>query len=131
MTAMKWDEVDIPASATGGNIALIIPTQGASPSGGTLCFGHVIPTEGAAVECPHEKLGGVAALDYWMELATLEKTVLELLPISRTVPTTITRITASITAYSAISWPSSSNHKFRRYSLMLPPFNLSAFKKVS
>jgi hypothetical protein len=54
---MKWDEVDIPASATGGNIALVIPTQGASPSGGTLCFGHVIPTEGAARGRPQEEQG--------------------------------------------------------------------------
>jgi hypothetical protein len=36
-------------------------------------------------------------------LATLEKTVLELEPISRSVPTTIIRITATITAYSAMS----------------------------
>ena len=41
--------------------------------------------------------------DYWRELPTLENTLLALEPISRTVPTTITRITASITAYSAIS----------------------------
>lgn len=42
-----------------------------------------------------------------MELATREKTLLALEPISRIVPITITRMTASITAYSAISWPSS------------------------
>jgi hypothetical protein len=41
--------------------------------------------------------------DYWMELATFENTLLAFDPINRTVPTTITRITASITAYSAIS----------------------------
>src|SRR5580700_1871120 len=40
---------------------------------------------------------------YWTELATCEKTVFAFEPISRIVPTTITRITASITAYSAIS----------------------------
>jgi hypothetical protein len=40
---------------------------------------------------------------YWIELAACEKTVLALEPISRTVPTTMTRITASITAYSAMS----------------------------
>jgi hypothetical protein len=40
---------------------------------------------------------------YWMALPTLENTLLAFEPISRTVPTTITRITASITAYSAIS----------------------------
>ena len=38
-----------------------------------------------------------------IELATDEKTLFELPPINRTVPTTRTRITASITAYSAIS----------------------------
>jgi hypothetical protein len=45
---------------------------------------------------------------YWMELATFEKTLFAFEPMSRTVPTTITRITANMTAYSAISWPSSS-----------------------
>jgi hypothetical protein len=48
-----------------------------------------------------------------MELATLEKTVFELEPIRRTVPTTRTRITASITAYSAMSWPESSDQSLR------------------
>ena len=42
---------------------------------------------------------------YCIELAACEKTVLALEPISRIVPTTMTRITASITAYSAMSWP--------------------------
>ena len=42
---------------------------------------------------------------YWIELAACEKTVLEFDPISRIVPTTITRITASMTAYSAMSCP--------------------------
>ena len=40
---------------------------------------------------------------YWTALATDEKTLLALLPTRRMVPTTIIRITASITAYSAIS----------------------------
>ena len=41
---------------------------------------------------------------YWLiELATLENTLFALAPMSRIVPTTITRITASITAYSAMS----------------------------
>ena len=44
-------------------------------------------------------------LRYWTELATEENTLLALEPISRMVPTTITRMTASITAYSAMSWP--------------------------
>jgi len=50
-----------------------------------------------------------------MELATLEKTLFAFDPISRTVPTTITRITASITAYSAISCPSWSRHNLKRW----------------
>ena len=40
---------------------------------------------------------------YLIELATEENTLLELEPMSRMVPTTITRMTASITAYSAMS----------------------------
>jgi hypothetical protein len=43
---------------------------------------------------------------YWpIELATEENTLFELPPINRIVPTTNTRITANITAYSAMSWP--------------------------
>src|SRR5208283_3923098 len=48
-------------------------------------------------------------------LATVEKAVLALLPIRRTVPITRTRITASITAYSAMSWPRSSDQISRKY----------------
>jgi hypothetical protein len=41
---------------------------------------------------------------YWLiELATEENTLFALAPIRRIVPTTMTKITASITAYSAIS----------------------------
>ena len=40
---------------------------------------------------------------YWMELATDENTLLAFDPINRMVPTTITRMTANITAYSATS----------------------------
>jgi hypothetical protein len=43
-----------------------------------------------------------------MLLATLENVLLALVPISRIVPTTNNRITANMTAYSAISWPCSS-----------------------
>src|SRR5437899_335242 len=50
---------------------------------------------------------------YCTELATEEKTLFALLPTRRIVPTTITRITASITAYSAISCPLSSLHKYK------------------
>ena len=45
---------------------------------------------------------------YWIALATLEKALLAFDPTSRIVPTTRTRITASMTAYSAMSCPSSS-----------------------
>ena len=55
---------------------------------------------------------------YCMELATLEKALLALDPISRIVPTTRTRITASITAYSAISCPESSDQILRMNSDM-------------
>ena len=49
----------------------------------------------------HSTAGGSR---YWLiELATLENTLFAFPPISRIVPTTITRITASITAYSAMS----------------------------
>jgi hypothetical protein len=51
---------------------------------------------------------------YWIELAALEKTVLAFEPINRTVPTTNTRMTANITAYSAISWPESSLDSSRK-----------------
>jgi hypothetical protein len=47
--------------------------------------------------------GRTRAVRYCTELATDEKTLFALEPISRIVPTTITRITASITAYSAMS----------------------------
>ena len=50
---------------------------------------------------------------YWIALPTCEKTLLAFEPISRTVPTTITRITASITEYSAMSCPSSSAQRLR------------------
>jgi hypothetical protein len=50
---------------------------------------------------------------HWSELATLENALFEFDPTRRTVPTTNTRITANITAYSAMSWPSSSRHSLR------------------
>src|ERR1041385_2325586 len=61
------------------------------------------PLASAAVRVP----------DYCKELPTLENTLLALDPIKRMVPTTITRMTASMTAYSAISCPSSSHHSLR------------------
>jgi len=63
---------------------------------------------------------------YWTELATDEKTLLALEPIKRIVPTTITKMTASITAYSAMSWPCSSRHKLTTLFLIdivCPPSN--------
>ncbi len=42
---------------------------------------------------------------YWSELATVEKALLAFEPISRMVPMTTTKMTASITAYSAMSCP--------------------------
>ena len=58
-----------------------------------------------------------------MELATEENTLFELPPINRMVPTTNTRITANITAYSAMSWASSFVHKLRKVLVFIPsPF---------
>src|SRR5271156_3375752 len=56
---------------------------------------------------------------YWIELAVLENTLLGFDPIRRIVPTTRTRITASITAYSAISCPASSRQILRINSDMI------------
>ena len=48
-----------------------------------------------------------------MELATEENALFAFDPIKRIVPTTRTRITASMTAYSAMSCPESSDQSFR------------------
>src|SRR5207249_5325918 len=56
---------------------------------------------------------------YWIELATEEKALLAFEPTSRMVPTTSTRMTASITAYSAISCPLSSIRSLRNDAIML------------
>lgn len=55
-----------------------------------------------------------AIFEYYegIALATCEKTLLALEPISRMVPTTMTRITANMTAYSAMSCPCSSRQSF-------------------
>jgi len=59
---------------------------------------------------------------YWSVLATVEKALLALEPINRIVPTTSTRMTASITAYSAMSCPSFSTRILRRPLItLLPP----------
>ena len=47
-------------------------------------------------------------------LAAFENTVFALVPMSRIVPTTRTRMTASMTAYSAMAWPSSEQCKLPR-----------------
>jgi hypothetical protein len=57
-----------------------------------------------------EAVNHAAKTAYFSVLDTFENTLLELDPTSRIVPTTITRITANITAYSAMSWPCSSLH---------------------
>src|SRR5271155_2994187 len=68
-----------------------------------------------------------------MELATDENTLLALPPIRRMVPTTITRITASMTAYSATSCPRSSDHNWRKHfttgSSLLPAKSSSRERK--
>src|SRR5450755_35758 len=55
-----------------------------------------------------DALGGKQSGSYWIALPTCENTLLAFDPIRRIVPTTITRITANITAYSAMSCPCSS-----------------------
>src|ERR1700686_1151655 len=68
----------------------------------------------------------LAAPAYLIELATDENTLFALPPIRRTVPITITSITASITAYSAMSWPSSLRHKILAESVMFRLLSVSA-----
>src|SRR5438128_610950 len=59
-----------------------------------------------------------------MVLATEEKALLAFEPTRRMVPTTKTKITASITAYSAMSWPPSSVQSWGRDThLPAIPFN--------
>src|SRR5437870_13695894 len=59
-------------------------------------------------------LSSARPITYCTELATDEKTLLAFEPTNRMVPTTMTRITANITAYSAISWASSPTRAFQR-----------------
>jgi hypothetical protein len=63
--------------------------------------------------------GSASQYCYCIELATEEKALLALDPIRRIVPTTRTRITASITAYSAMSCPVSSDQILRMNSDIL------------
>jgi hypothetical protein len=59
-----------------------------------------------------------------IELAVAENTLFALPPINRIVPTTNTKMTASMTAYSAISWPSSCNQSLRsKLIIFTPPYN--------
>ena len=58
---------------------------------------------------------GQGTNSYWSELPTSEKIVLEFDPMSRTVPSTITRTTASMIAYSATSWPRSSDQNWKNF----------------
>jgi hypothetical protein len=62
-----------------------------------------------------------------MELATCEKTVFALEPIIRSVPTTISRITATITAYSAMSCPSSEEKRTRSRHMANSPLFFNSF----
>jgi hypothetical protein len=73
--------------------------SGAGKNGG----GKGFPT--LRVSARRVEQGGIITMprDYWIELATFENTLFALEPTRRTVPTTITRITANITAYSAMS----------------------------
>jgi len=64
---------------------------------------------------------------YWIVLATEEKALLALLPTRRIVPTTSTKITASITAYSAMSWPCSSFQSVRGEVKHYTPFLAGVF----
>src|SRR5947207_13332730 len=75
------------------------------PSDQQLCFEH----KQVSLGIPNETCWRV----YCTELGTEEKTLFALLRTRRIVPTTITRITASITAYSAMSCSLSSLHKSR------------------
>jgi hypothetical protein len=69
----------------------------------------------------HDAEGQTAYSHPPIELAVAENTLFALPPINRIVPTTKTKMTASITAYSAISWPSSCDQSLRRNSVMLAP----------
>lgn len=70
------------------------------------------------------------ATSYLIELAAAEKTLLALEPIRRSVPTTITKTTASMSAYSATSWPFSSIQDLRSRAIIFHlPTYLSSAKK--
>src|SRR5580658_5746488 len=62
---------------------------------------------------------------YWLALPTCEKMLPALEPIRRTVPTTMTRTTASMTEYSAMSCRDSSPQRFKQRLRNELPINLS------
>ncbi len=68
------------------------------------------------------------ATDYCRELATAEKTLFAFPPTNRSVPTTITRMTASITAYSAMSCPVSAAQSLCN---SVPMLHLPAFLRAT
>src|SRR5438445_9872747 len=69
---------------------------------------------GASCAVPHH----LSHISYCTALATDENTLLAFEPTNRIVPMTTTRITANITAYSAMSWAWSSSHAFQRMLIM-------------
>jgi hypothetical protein len=79
---------------------------------------HRAESEPSRHTCIRRLPGHIVMHYYWIELAADEKTLFALEPTNRIVPTTRTRITANITAYSAMSWASSSRHAFQNKSNM-------------
>ena len=78
---------------------------------------------------PRERTAPGFVASYWIALPTCEKTVLALEPIRRTVPTTITKMTASMTAYSAMSCPCSSCQSWlNKYATVVSPIAPQANK---
>jgi len=67
---------------------------------------------------------------YWMVLATEEKALLAFEPTRRIVPTTNTNITASITAYSAMSCPLSSDQSWGRILICLQFLSIAKIRTL-
>ena len=67
---------------------------------------------------------------YWMVLATEEKALLAFEPTRRIVPTTNTNITASITAYSAMSCPQSSDQSWGRILICLQFLSIAKIRTL-
>jgi hypothetical protein len=96
-------------------LGIVLYGRGASRS--FLFFEGVTGVSGAATH-PMPVVLCVENFGYLIELAVAEKMLFALDPIKRTVPTTIRRMTATITAYSAMSWPLSSRKSLRRRTLI-------------